>query len=123
MDQDLSSIMQAYARMAMFEDCNIQSPASPCPDGDTPFHMAVFGGDLVAVTRMLAGIDNINMQGDMGTTPLHYAVMKGHTEIARFLILHGADVHQKDDYGDTPMDGMRDDAAFRAIVESLHPKL
>lgn len=109
----LLSVLKKYAELDMFSDCEIVSPESRGPDGDTPFHMAAYDGDIDSARTMLPYITDINFQGDIGNTPLHYAVLSNKPEMARFLIQHGADIAKENDYGDTPIDFMEGKEAFR----------
>jgi hypothetical protein len=118
-NSNLKLILEKYARLAMFEDCDIKSPESPDPAGDTPFHMAAYSGDIEAVRIMFPYISDINFGGDNGDTPLHYAIMNRNPELARFLILNGADVLKKNDYGDTPIEDMEDHEIFRELLIEL----
>ena len=111
-NSELQSVIKKYADLDMFAGYEIVSPDSPGPDGDTPFHMAAFDGDIEAAKIMLPYVSNIDSSGDLGNSPLHYAVMHHHPEMARFLILNGADVAKKNDYGDTPIDYMEGEDEF-----------
>ena len=91
----LQSIIKRYADLDMFDGYEIVSPDSVGPDGDTPFHMAAFDGDIEAVKIMLPYVSNIDAGGDLGNSPLHYAIMHHQPEMARFLILNGADIAKK----------------------------
>ena len=46
-------IIQHFRVMAMFEDCSVTEPESPCGDGDTPLHVAAMEGRLDWITIML----------------------------------------------------------------------
>ena len=115
----LKLIMEKYASLDMFEGYDIRSPESPGQDGDSPFHMVAYDGDISAAKLMLPYISNINFGGDNGNSPLHYAVMHKKPEMARFLISNGADVTAKNDYGDTPIEYMEDDEVFRVVLTEL----
>ena len=118
-NSDLKLIMEKYANLSMFEGYDIQFPDSPGPDGDTPFHMVAYDGDVAAAELMLPYIPDINFGGDIGNSPLHYAVTNKKLEMARFLILKGADVTKKNDYGDTPIEDMQDSEIFRELLIEL----
>jgi ankyrin repeat protein len=113
---DLQSILRKYAEMDMFSGYDIVSPESPGPDGDTPFHMIAYDGDVEAAKIMLPYISDINFGGDIGNSPLHYAVLNDKFEMARFLILNGADRMKKNDYGDTSVDFMEGKDEFHDFL-------
>ena len=115
----LKLILEKYAQLAMFENCDIKSPESADPAGDTPFHIAAYDGDIEAIKIMLPCISDINIKGDNGDSPLHYAIMNNKPEIVRLLILNGADVMKKNDYGDTPIDAMKDNEIFQNLLLEL----
>lgn len=112
-NKDLNTILKKYAALDMFADCEIVSPESRGSDGDTPFHMAAYDGDIDAVRVMLPWVANIDVEGDIGNSPLHYAVLNNKPDMARFLIRHGADCGKKNDYGDTPRDFMEGKESFQ----------
>lgn len=118
-NSELKLILNKYAKLDMFEGYDIRSPDSPGPDGDTPFHMAAYDGDIVATELMLPYISDINFGGDIGNSPLHYAVMNKKPEMAKFLISKGADVTKENDYGDTPIEDMESKEVFRELLVEL----
>jgi len=108
--------LEYYKKIAMFEDYEITSPISQGMDGDTPFHMAAYDGNLSFIKDMLPFVPDINIEGDIGNTPLHYAVMKAHLEAVQFLLNNGADIFKENDYGYTPLDYMESEAIFEQMV-------
>jgi hypothetical protein len=112
----LLDIVKKYAGLDMFEGYDIRTPVSPGPDGDTPFHMAVYDGDIDAVKTMLPYVADINLAGDIGNTALHYAVSNKQIDMAQFLIATGADLRRKNEYGDTPLDYMEGSELFCDVV-------
>jgi ankyrin repeat protein len=116
---DLQEILRKYASLDMFEGYEINSPISPGPDGDTPFHIAAYDGNVDAVNVMLPYVNDINLPGDIGNTPLHYAVSGRHLDMVEFLIFNGADFNRGNDYGDTPIDYMSEDKLFSNILLKL----
>lgn len=109
---ELDEILRKYAALDMFAGYEIHTPTSHGPDGDTPFHMVAYDGDIEAAKTMLPHVEDINLPGDIGNSPLHYAVLNNKPEMAAFLILNGANVSQKNEYGDTPIDFMDENEAF-----------
>ena len=76
--------------------------------GNTPgvagLHDAVFGEDLAAVKKLIAGGANVNeIKPDDGSTPLHTAVFMCNIEIVQALIAAKADVNAKNKKGETPI--------------------
>jgi hypothetical protein len=115
----LRLILEKYAQLAMFEGCNIHTPESRDPAGDTPFHMVAYDGDVEAAKIMLPYVSNINFAGDNGDSPLHYAVMNQKLEMAKFLIENGANPRQENDFGDTPIETMGEVAIFQALLGKI----
>jgi len=67
-------------------------------------HDAVFGEDLAAVKKLIAGGANVNeIKPDDGSTPLHTAVFMCNIEIVQALIAAKADVNAKNKKGETPI--------------------
>ncbi len=118
-NSEVDLILGKYAALDMFAGYEIRTPTSPGPDGDTPFHMVAYDGDIEAAKTMLSYVDNINLAGDIGNSPLHYAVLNNKPEMAEFLISNGADVMLKNEYGDTPIDFMDGNEAFCKIRARL----
>jgi ankyrin repeat protein len=112
----LENILRKYAALDMFEGYPINSPTSPGPDGDTPFHIAAYDGDIDAVKIMLPYVNDINLKGDIGNTPLHYAISSRQLPMVEMLISSGANLSQGNDYGDTPLSYMEGDELFSQIL-------
>ena len=121
-NNELKLVLEKYAKLDMFQGYEITSPLSAGPDGDTPFHMAAFDGDLDAVKLMLPFVKNINLGGDNGNSPLHYAVMHKQPAMAKYLMSNGASPEQKNDYGDTPAEYMVGDEIFSDLLAVLKGK-
>lgn len=119
---DLSALVKRYADLDMFQGYSITSPDSPGPDGDTPFHMAAYDGDVDAARIMLPFVADINAKGDIGNSPLHYAVLNNQVEMAKFLIEVGASIDQPNEDGDTPWDYMEGKAPFVGFFERLRSR-
>jgi ankyrin repeat protein len=67
-------------------------------------HDAVFGEDLAAVKKLIAGGANVNeIKPDDGSTPLHTAVFMCNIEIVQALIAAKADVNAKNKKGETSL--------------------
>lgn len=67
-------------------------------------HDAVFGEDLAAVKKLIAGGANVNeIKPDDGSTPLHTAVFMCNIEIVQALIAAKADVNAKNKKGEGPL--------------------
>ncbi len=71
--------------------------------GQTPLFMAVFGGSVTEVERLLQKGADVNAKADNGQTPLMWAARHGRDQVAQLLIQKGADVHAKDNKGHTPL--------------------
>jgi ankyrin repeat protein len=108
-NDELESTLKKYAELDMFEGYQITSPTSLGPDGDTPFHIAAYDGDIEGVKIMLPYVRNINLKGDIGNTPLHYAISGRKLPMVELLICSGANLDQENDYGDTPLSYMEGD--------------
>jgi ankyrin repeat protein len=119
-NKQLESVLNKYASLDMFEGCLISSPTSSNEDGDTPFHIAAYDGDMEGMAIMLPYICDINIKGDIGNTALHYAISNRQLEMVKALISYGANINQGNDYGDTPMDYMKDEEEFSTIVAELN---
>ncbi|PRC90612.1 ankyrin repeat domain-containing protein [Solimicrobium silvestre] len=115
----LENILRKYAALDMFEGYPINSPTSPGPDGDTPFHIAAYDGDIDGVKIMLPYVNDVNLKGDVGNTPLHYAISNRQLLMVEALISSGANVNLGNDYGDTPIDYMEGDEMFLPILAKL----
>ncbi|WP_211441832.1 ankyrin repeat domain-containing protein [Collimonas humicola] len=121
-NDNLENILRKYAALGMFEDCSITSPTSPGPDGDTPFHIAAYDGDIDVVKIMLPFVSDMNLKGDIGNTPLHYAISGRQLPMVEMLICSGANLSQGNDYGVTPFSYMEGDELFSLILgERQHP--
>jgi len=112
---ELQAVLTKYAERDLFDDCHVVSPETKGPDGDSPFHIAAYDGDIEAAKVMLPYISDIDFGGDIGNSPLHYAVLNNKPKMARFLLLHGADLGKENDYGDTPVDYMEGIEVFRGF--------
>jgi ankyrin repeat protein len=118
----LDDVLRKYSQLDMFEGYAISSPTSPGPDGDTPFHIAAYDGDIQAVKIMLPYVDDINLKGDIGNTPLHYAISTRQVPMVELLIANGANITQGNDYGDSPLSYMEGDETFSQLLEKLKPE-
>jgi hypothetical protein len=118
-NDELENVVKRYAALDMFEGYQICSPTSPGPDGDTPFHIAAYDGDIDGLKTMLPYVSDINLRGDIGNTPLHYAISNQQLTTAETLISFGANVNVGNDYGDTPIDYMEGDEMFSQVLANL----
>lgn len=116
-NDELENALRKYAELDMFEGYRITSPTSLGPDGDTPFHIAAYDGDIEGVKIMLPYVNNINLRGDIGNTPLHYAISNRRLPMVELLIHSGANLRQGNDYGDTPLSYMEGDELFSQILK------
>ena len=67
------------------------SPGSVNTSGDTPFSLAVKGGQLAALKQLLCAHDSVVLADKTEFSLLHLAARRGHLEIVRELIRIGAD--------------------------------
>ncbi len=103
-DQALK-LIKKYQTMAVFENEKLVSLDQHAKfDGDTPFHVAAYDGNIEDLKFMLLCGINVNILGDIGNTALHYAVMTEQIEAINFLINMGASLKIKNEYGDLPED-------------------
>lgn len=105
----LHELLAEFREMAMFEDCEIIAPESPCSDGDTPLHVIARDGNLDLLKKILPFVTNIDVVGDCGYTPLHCAVMRRHPEVVKVLLAHGADPEKISDYDESAITLMEDE--------------
>ena len=105
----LQDLLAEFREMAMFEDCEIVAPESPCSDGDTPLHVIALDGNLDLLEKILPFVTNIDVAGDCGYTPLHYAIKWRHPEVAKVLLAHGANPEILADYGESAITLMEDE--------------
>lgn len=119
----LEDVLGRYSKLDMFEGYTISSPTSPGPDGDTPFHIAAYDGDIQGLEIMLPYVDDINLKGDIGNTPLHYAISTRQVPMVELLISHGANIAQGNDYGDSPLSYMEMDETFSPLLKRLKPEI
>jgi len=115
----LERVLRKYAALDMFEGYQITSPTSQGPDGDTPFHIAAYDGDIDGVKTMLPYIDDVNVKGDIGNTALHYAISNRKLPMVELLIASGAEVDIGNDYGDTPLDYMEGGEIFTNLLANF----
>ncbi|MGN6153252.1 MAG: ankyrin repeat domain-containing protein [Lysobacteraceae bacterium] len=115
----LHELLADFREMAMFEDCEILAPESPCPDGDTPLHVIALDGNLDLLEKILPFVTNIDVAGDCGYTPLHYAIKWRHLDVAKLLLAQGADPERIADYGDSAMTLMEGRIEFTDILRDI----
>jgi len=73
-------------------------------DGATALHLAVLGGHLDVVKRLLAAVADVRAKiVKSGLTPLHFAAQTDRTDIARVLVGAGAHVEARSTLGSTPL--------------------
>src|SRR5437867_411724 len=87
LDQVLTDLCD---READFADCEPLTVSSVGASGDTPLHVAMWRGDLVAAEVLLENGASVNVQGDMSETPLHVAVRQRNAAAVQLLLNHGA---------------------------------
>ncbi|MFG5779816.1 ankyrin repeat domain-containing protein [Comamonas sp. J-3] len=121
-DKKLKLALDKYSKVDMFEGVSLTSPEVHGPDGDTPFHMSTFDGDLEAAKAMILYVLNIDIEGDNGNSPLHYAIIRKNKEMAKILISAGASLLKKNDYGDTPLDYIGDDESLQDLIRVQQDK-
>jgi ankyrin repeat protein len=71
--------------------------------GDTPLHLAAFGGDKDMTAMLLAYHANVNATNNTGETPLHVAAYKHRKDVVALLLAGGAKVDAITWGGDTPL--------------------
>lgn len=72
--------------------------------GFTPLHMAAEGGDVKAITALVAAGAKLNAADHQdGMMPVHSAVVAGMSGATEALLLVGADVNALDGEGNTPL--------------------
>ena len=79
------------------------SPRSINTSGDTPFSLAVKGGQLAALKRLFCAHDGVALADSTEFSLLHLAARRGHLEIVRELIRIGADPNAVGKDGSTPL--------------------
>ena len=80
--------------------------AGLCADGeapDTPLHLAVITGDIVAVRQHIEAGTDLNQRDDFGSTPLVIAAVFDRPEMTGALLAAGADATIRDPQGSTPL--------------------
>ncbi len=70
--------------------------------GNTPLHVASYGGYVDIVRLLLSHNADLHMRGDTGWTPLHLSADRGHLEVSRILLEHAAEVDARNGHGSTP---------------------
>lgn len=71
--------------------------------GRGPLHLAVLGGDVAEVERLLSLGADPNAADANGFTPLHYAAQQGELDATRLLLHGGASVDARNSHGNTPL--------------------
>jgi hypothetical protein len=84
--------------------------------GETPLHLAVYGGHLLAVDQLLDYGASINVVNKDNETCLFYAARKSTAVIVRLLIQRGVDVNIKDNYDEFAIDH----ATNPLVVKAFH---
>ena len=79
------------------------SPRSVNTSGDTPFSLAVKGGQLEALKQLLSAHNSVTLADSTESSLLHLASRRGHLEIVRELIRSGADPNAVGKDGSTPL--------------------
>ena len=102
-------------------------------DGQTPLHLAAFGGQVKVVKMLIAAGADVNAKNNHGETPLHTAILWtapswGGTIIGPqdratigLLLDSGANIDARSDYGATPLE-YAEDGADNEIVELLRQR-
>lgn len=91
--------------------CDAAENVNGAPAGDLPLQMAVFTGDLSAVTKFIASGSNIHSTDSGGSGLLHIAVQYGlHRDepdggltVLRLLLEAGVDANVANEDGQTPL--------------------
>ena len=69
----------------------------------TPLHAAAQRDDAVALKRLLAESEDVDVLDARGLTPLHVAAVRGHAAAARLLLQHHASATRADAQGMAPL--------------------
>jgi hypothetical protein len=91
---------------------------SPNEAGETPLHLAVYGGHLLAVDQLLDYGATINAVNHDGESCLFYAARKSTAAIVRLLLQRGADVCLRDRYDDLALDHATNPLVLKAFQQS-----
>lgn len=80
------------------------SPNAVDSYGDTPLHLAAWGGHLDVTAWLLdqPGVDG-NAVDSNTQTPVHWAAERGHDDILRMLLDRGCKIQSRDSHGNTPL--------------------
>jgi ankyrin repeat protein len=97
-DQVLADLCDRHGE---FADCDPLTVNSVGASGDTPLHVAMWRGDLVAAEVLLENGANVNAQGDMAETPLHVAVRQRNAAGVQLLLKQGARLEVRSEFGRT----------------------
>jgi hypothetical protein len=97
------------------------APAWPGADqlGRTELWWAARDGQLAAVERLLAQVENPNAQDIDGEGPLHAAARGGHVTVVEVLLASGADPGAKAVHGGTPLHAAIDQSQAGAALALL----
>ncbi len=83
--------------------------------GETPLHLAVYGGHLLAVDQLLDYGADINAVNKDSETCLFYAARKSTAAIVRVLIQRGADPNIRDNYDEIAIDHSTNPLVIKAF--------
>ncbi|XP_042296832.1 B-cell lymphoma 3 protein isoform X2 [Sceloporus undulatus] len=92
-------------------------------DGDTPLHIAVVQGNLMAVQRLVAlfhqGHRDVDTFNNLRQTPLHLAVITAQPALVKLLLVHGASPMVLDRHGQTALHLACEHGNLRCLQELL----
>jgi Protein of unknown function (DUF1566)/Ankyrin repeats (3 copies)/Ankyrin repeats (many copies) len=71
--------------------------------GQTPLHIAAFGGRIDIAKLLLANKADVNAKANNGATPLHLAAAKGDKDMVELLVASKAEVNAVDNDGWSPL--------------------
>ncbi len=74
------------------------------PDGDTPLHVFIWGGETEKALRLIGEGADVDAVGDMGETPLHAALHQHDRKVIDALLKAGARTDIVSDFGKSARD-------------------
>lgn len=92
---------RSAAQQPAVAPANIDAPVNE--SGNTALIIAVIGGDMDEVKRLIAAGANVNVSNNAGGTALKFAAYFGRVEMVSLLINSGAYVNTRDGIGWTPL--------------------
>ena len=86
-------------------------------DGESPLHLAAYGGYLNIVELLLDSKANVHATNGYQETPLFYAARRGYGAVTRLLMRRGADPDHTSRFGDTAIDDCADGRVKQIIIQ------